>query len=139
MTYEHLESRLKRNFDMVIFSQLLEMDHEVNRLNSYIRLYAYIAEATNVINKMKRALFNKDKPQLRSLCDDLQRKSEVLGMYRICESLENVRIESTKMDEEDRTKDVFHKRCIPYLSTAKNRLCTNFKKKKRNCHTGLAE
>jgi len=56
MTNEQLESRLKRNFDMVIFSQLLEMDHEENRMNSYITLYAYIAEATNAIYEMKRTL-----------------------------------------------------------------------------------
>lgn len=45
---------------------------------------------------------NDDTLLLRSLCDDLRRKSKMLEMYRINESCENIRIASTKMDEEDR-------------------------------------
>lgn len=56
MTNGHLESIIKRNFDMVIFSQLLEMDHEENRLNSYLTLYGHISKASHAIYEMRRAL-----------------------------------------------------------------------------------
>lgn len=48
MPNKQLESRPRRNFDMVVFSQLLEMDYEKNCLNSYITLYVYVAEALYV-------------------------------------------------------------------------------------------
>lgn len=96
---------------------MLEMDHEENRLYSFLSLYAHISKATNAICEMKGALwvldltlrlhhanlnvrFKKDLPQLRSLCEDLHLQSKALGMYRISESCEEI-IKRTEMDKED--------------------------------------
>jgi hypothetical protein len=56
MKNDQFKSRIKQNFDPVIFSRLLELDYEENRLNSYITLYAHIAEVTNATYEMKGAL-----------------------------------------------------------------------------------
>ncbi|KAJ5568898.1 hypothetical protein N7450_011384 [Penicillium hetheringtonii] len=105
MANEQFESRIKRNFDIVIFSQLLGTDHEENRLNSYLTLYAHISNASQAIDEMKGALCNNDICQLRSLCDDLRHTSKALGMYRISESCEDILIKSTKMDQKNTLRD----------------------------------
>jgi hypothetical protein len=55
MPIEQFESKIKENFDMVIFTPLLEMNHE-ETFDQLYKLYAHVEMTINAINENGKAL-----------------------------------------------------------------------------------
>jgi hypothetical protein len=56
METKKIETELKQNIDMAIFSQLLETDYEENRVTSSITLYTFVERAEKAVDEMEQAL-----------------------------------------------------------------------------------
>ncbi|KAJ5941435.1 hypothetical protein N7516_001603 [Penicillium verrucosum] len=95
--------QLEQNLDMAIFSQLLEMDHEEDRLTSSIAFYTFIERANNTIDDMEHAL---DIRQLISSAECLQNAALELGLYRVQESCQNIRRANTTIKEDAEVSNV---------------------------------